>query len=203
MTVQLLERRLAKQADAPDDTVQSPMQTLKDEITHLNQLLHEFRSLSRRERYNFRPTALAAVAAEVLYIERPRYAMLGVEVEEAFPPDLHLVTADSEKLKQALLNLCNNAVEAMPQGGTLTLRAHNAEGQVVLEVVDTGLGIPDGLDIFEPFATTKSWGTGLGLVIVRQIISAHGGTVTYASERGKGTAFLLSLPLYPPPTANP
>jgi len=111
--------------------------------------------------------------------------------------------ADSEKLKQALLNLCNNAVEAMPQGGTLTLRAHNAEEQVVLEVVDTGLGIPDGVDIFEPFATTKTWGTGLGLVIVRQIVSAHGGTITYASERGKGTVFCLSLPLRTHPTANP
>jgi len=203
MTVQLLERRLAKHADTPDDTVKSPMQTLKDEITHLNQLLHEFRSLSRREKYNFRPTALAAVAGEVLYIERPRYATLGIEVEEAFPADLHLVMADSEKLKQALLNLCNNAVEAMPQGGTLTLRAHNAEEQVVLEVVDTGLGIPDGVDIFEPFATTKTWGTGLGLVIVRQIVSAHGGTITYASERGKGTVFCLSLPLRTHPTANP
>jgi len=203
MTVQLLERRLNKYADTPDDTVKSPMQTLKDEITHLNQLLHEFRSLSRREKYNFRPTALAAVAAEVLYIERPRYATLGIEVEEAFPADLHLVMADSVKLKQALLNLCNNAVEAMPQGGTLTLRAHNAEEQVVLEVVDTGLGIPDGVDIFEPFATTKTWGTGLGLVIVRQIVSAHGGTITYASERGKGTVFSLSLPLHTHPTANP
>ncbi|MEK6613960.1 MAG: ATP-binding protein, partial [Candidatus Binatota bacterium] len=94
-------------------------------------------------------------------------------------------------------------IEAMPQGGTLTLRAHNAEEQVVLEVVDTGLGIPDGVDIFEPFATTKTWGTGLGLVIVRQIVSAHGGNITYATERGKGTVFSLGLPLHTHPTANP
>ncbi|MBI2988650.1 MAG: PAS domain S-box protein [Deltaproteobacteria bacterium] len=202
MTVQLLERRLARRMDAIDDTVKSSMQTLKDEITHLNQLLYEFRSLSRREKYNFRPTALAAVAAEVLDMERPRYAALGIHVEEAFPADLPLVIADSEKLKQALLNLCKNAVEAMPQGGTLVLRARNSKEQVVLEVVDTGLGIPDGVDIFEPFATTKPWGTGLGLVIVRQIVAAHEGTITYASERGKGTVFSLSLPLgtFPPTT---
>jgi len=189
--------------DTIDDTVKSSMQTLKDEITHLNQLLYEFRSLSRREKYNFRPTALAAVAAEVLDMERPRYAALGIHVEEAFPADLPLVIADSEKLKQALLNLCKNAVEAMPQGGTLVLRARNSKEQVVLEVVDTGLGIPDGVDIFEPFATTKPWGTGLGLVIVRQIVAAHEGTITYASERGKGTVFSLSLPLGTFPPATP
>ncbi len=203
MTIQLLERRLAKQKDSLDDTVQSTMQTLKDEITRLNQLLYEFRSLSRREKYRFRPTALAVVAAEVLEMESSRYHVLDIRVEQRFPDDLPLVPADGEKLKQALLNLCKNAVEAMPQGGTLTLRARNPEGQVVLEVVDTGLGIPDEVDIFEPFATTKNWGTGLGLVIVRQIVTAHGGTITYTSERGRGTVFRLSLPLSPPHPVTP
>ncbi len=198
MTAQLLERRLARHADSLDDTVEPTLRTLMDEITRLNQLLLEFRSLSRREHYNFRPTAVAAVAAEVLETERARYEGLKIRVEQDFPADLPPVHADGEKLKQALLNLCKNAVEAMPQGGTLTLRGRNSGRHVILEVADTGLGIPADVDIFEPFATTKSWGTGLGLVIVRQILTAHGATVAYSSERGRGTVFSLALPLSPP-----
>ena len=198
MTAQLLERRLARHADSLDDTVEPTLRTLMDEITRLNQLLLEFRSLSRREHYNFRPTAVAAVAAEVLETEAARYPGLKIRVEQDFPAELPPVHADSEKLKQALLNLCKNAVEAMPQGGTLTLRGRNSGRDVILEVADTGLGIPADVDIFEPFATTKSWGTGLGLVIVRQILTAHGGSVAYTSERGRGTVFRLTLPVSPP-----
>jgi signal transduction histidine kinase len=108
------------------------------------------------------------------------------------------VPANAEKLKQVLLNLCKNAFEAMPDGGTLTLRGRRTDGRVSLEIEDTGAGIPKGIDIFELFTTTKSHGTGLGLAIVRQIIGAHGGTITYSSQPGKGTTFRLSLPLEPP-----
>ena len=83
----------------------------------------------------------------------------------------------------------------MPQGGTLTVRANQFASELIIEVADTGSGIAEGIDIWEPFKTTKSLGTGLGLVIVRQIIAAHGGTITYESEAGKGTTFRLSLPL--------
>ena len=103
--------------------------------------------------------------------------------------------ADRDKLKQVLLNLCKNAFEAMLEGGTLTVRLHNFGEYITLEVADTGIGIPAGVDIFEPFVTTKPEGTGLGLPIVRQIIVAHSGTLTYTSEPGKGTTFTVILPL--------
>jgi PAS domain S-box-containing protein len=202
LTIQLLERRLARYGDVLEESVSTTLRALAKEITRLNQLLVEFRSLSRREKYSFRPTALAAVVAEVLEIEASYYTALGVHVEQIFPQDLPSVMADGEKLQQAVLNLCKNAVEAMPNGGTITLRGRNFGEQVVLEVMDTGLGIPDEVDIFEPFATTKTWGSGLGLVIVRQIVAAHGGTIKYTSERGKGTAFRLTLPACSSPTAT-
>ncbi|HEV8712157.1 MAG TPA: ATP-binding protein [Candidatus Binatia bacterium] len=101
--------------------------------------------------------------------------------------------ADRDKLKQVLLNLCKNAFEAMPEGGTLTVRLHNTGKHITLKVADTGMGIPAGVDIFEPFVTTKLEGTGLGLPIVRQIVAAHGGTLTYTSEPGKGTTFTVTL----------
>ena len=105
---------------------------------------------------------------------------------------------DSGKFTQALVNLCKNAVEAMPRGGTLTVKGSNSGGQVTLEVSDTGVGIPEGVDIFEPFITTKPEGTGLGLPIARQIIAGHGGTLNYVSELEKGTTFIISLPVKSP-----
>lgn len=195
MTLQLLERRLAREAGQVDAGATSAVKRLKDEITRLSQLLEDFRSISRREKYSFQPTALATVAGEVFAAEMEYYSARRIQVEQDFPPDLSLVVADRDKLKQALLNLCKNAVEAMPQGGTLTVRASNTGEQVVLEIMDTGVGIPAEVDIFELFSTTKASGTGLGLMIVRQIVAAHGGTITYASEPGKGTTFRLTLPI--------
>jgi signal transduction histidine kinase len=133
-----------------------------------------------------------------LATEIAHYTAQGVSVEQDLPPDLPLVRADGDKLKQVLVNLCKNAVEAMPQGGELLVRAHHAGGQLTVEVADTGVGIPAGVNIFEPFVTTKSEGTGLGLSIVQQIVAAHGGTLTYTSEPGKGTTFTVALPLAPP-----
>lgn len=195
LTTQLLERHLSRQGDALDGPVKSTLRRLTDEISRLSTLLHEFSSLSRRERYKLRPTSLAAVTGEVVELERSRCAALGIRVEQDFPPDLPFVQADGDKLKQAILNLIKNASESMPHGGTLRLRAHKAGEEVNLEIVDNGVGIPNGVDVFEPFVTTKESGTGLGLVIVRQIISAHGGAVSYSSERGRGTAFRITFPL--------
>jgi signal transduction histidine kinase len=87
-------------------------------------------------------------------------------------------------------------VEAMPEGGCLTLKGYlSSADTLVLEVSDTGIGIPEGMDIFEIFRTTKPDGTGLGLPLVSQIVSAHRGTVDYFSEPGKGTTFKLTLPV--------
>jgi signal transduction histidine kinase len=107
-----------------------------------------------------------------------------------------LVPVDREKIKQVILNLCKNAIEAMPDGGTLRCKAYQTVDRVTIEVADTGTGIPEGLDVFQLFNTTKPEGTGLGLPIVEQIVSEHRGSVDYITEPGKGTAFMVSLPLY-------
>ncbi len=111
-------------------------------------------------------------------------------------PDL-LVLADAARLKQVFLNLCRNAVEAMPTGGVLTLRARREGSEAVVEVTDTGVGIAPsdvGL-VFEPFYTTKESGTGLGLAVCRRIVEAHGGRITIESQPGRGTTAKVRLPL--------
>ncbi len=102
--------------------------------------------------------------------------------------------ANNDEITQVLLNLCKNAAEAMPAGGTLTVRGFQFGTRVGLEVRDTGEGVPEGINIFEPFVTTKTGGTGLGLAIVQQIVAAHEGTITYTSTPGQGTTVTLTLP---------
>jgi len=196
MSMQLLERRLSKQGSF-DDAILSIVQRVKAEISRLDNLLQDFSYFSRREKYNFKPVSLATVAGEVFSLEAGSYSLQGIQVKQNFPSDLPLVLADRDRLKQAMLNLCKNAAEAMPEGGTLTVQAYKSKDELILEIIDTGNGIPEGLDIFAPFATTKSTGTGLGLMVVRQIVAAHGGAISYTSGKGKGTTFRITLPITP------
>jgi signal transduction histidine kinase len=99
--------------------------------------------------------------------------------------------------RRALLNLVHNAMDAMPQGGTLTLRGRRNATTIQLDVSDTGSGISPAqhAQIFEPLYTTKPGGTGLGLFIVQEIVAAHDGQVTMQSTVGHGTTFTITLPL--------
>jgi signal transduction histidine kinase len=115
------------------------------------------------------------------------------EFEKSLPP----VQADADQLWQAILNLIRNALEAMPDGGNLTVRTASTVDEVVLQLTDTGKGMSDEerVQIFRPFFTTKPIGTGLGLTLTQQIIAEHGGRIECASVAGQGTTFSLSLPL--------
>jgi signal transduction histidine kinase len=110
---------------------------------------------------------------------------------------LGVVAMHANTLRRALLNLVQNALDAMEPGGTLTVKGQTTATQVQLHVQDTGMGIPAAqrARIFEPLYTTKPDGTGLGLYIVHEIVAAHAGHVTVESEEGQGTTFTLTLPL--------
>ena len=197
LTIQLLEQRVAKRPTPVDSQITPSIKKIKDEIVRLNQLVQQFRTISRKETYEFRPTSLTELIEDVTGIERLVCTSLGIQIEHQMEPDLPALPLDSDKMKQALLNLYKNAVEAMPKGGKITVRASAFQDSVLLEISDTGVGIPPHIDVFEPFATTKKEGTGIGLVVVRQIVTAHGGRITYHSEQGKGTTFVLTLPRTP------
>jgi signal transduction histidine kinase len=107
------------------------------------------------------------------------------------------VALHAQTFRRAVLNLMQNAVDAMPHGGTLTLRGRRQGTAVQLDVQDTGCGIPPEQQarIFEPLHTTKPGGTGLGLYIVQEVVAAHGGQVTVQSAVGQGTTFTITLPV--------
>jgi signal transduction histidine kinase len=192
-SLQLLDMKVQEE-NSPDPELKFLLGSATHEIKRLGSLLQDFRSFVRPQKYYFEAIDLARLIDEAINTERLLYDSMGIKLKFQFPDDLSPVRVDEEKIKQAILSICKNAVEAMPSGGVLAFRGYECEGRVFLEIADTGAGIPQGLEIFEPFLTTKPLSSGLGLPMVSQIISAHEGTIDYASEAGRGTTFKISLP---------
>jgi signal transduction histidine kinase len=192
LNLTLLERRLSKSGATQDEAVSNLLSTVNSDLERLGRLLAEVRGYSRHIRLELRRTRLPHLVEDVL-----RLQMLGgsIHVERSFGAKLPEIVADADKLKQVFLNLFKNAVEAMPEGGILTIRGEPRERDVFVQVIDTGPGIAAGVDPFQPFSTTKREGTGLGLAIVKEIVAAHGGTLDFVSHAGQGTTFNLTLPV--------
>lgn len=189
-----------------DPTRAEMTQTIAQEASRLERLVNDLLTYARPRPPVRQPTNLPGVLGEVLQLVRPVAVAAGVvcrlDIPEAAPP----VAADPEQLKQLFGNLALNAVQAMPNGGKLTLALRSADGRgtrrraVEVAVEDTGSGIPEAdlPRIFEPFYTTRSKGTGLGLAICRQIVEAHGGAVRVGRTGPEGTTILVTLPLEGP-----
>ena len=189
MHVQLLQRHA--QRNQADDKTMRHLSVLTEEIRRLEGLLREFRAFQTASVGALVPLDIESVLDRALRFSLPED---GIEVRRDLTQPLPFVLGDPNKLQQVLINLIKNAVEAMPEGGALSVAIHPADGDlIVIEISDTGCGIPEGVDVFEPFRTTKTNGSGLGLPLVNQIVAAHGGTVTYRSAPERGTTFVLSL----------
>jgi signal transduction histidine kinase len=145
--------------------------------------------------------ALGPVLKRVADVARPKLDASGISLKLAVANELPPIWADSEELELAILNLVTNSLDAMPEGGVLTIRAVPSDVGVRIEVSDTGIGIPKELlpRIFDPWVTTKTagHGTGLGLSITHDVIARHGGTIAAASDPGRQTLFTIELPSAP------
>ena len=130
----------------------------------------------------------------VMPLAVPEFYNGAFKIVEELDPKLPPVRGDRDKLKQVFLNIAKNAFEAMPDGGTLTVRTYSRDKTIGIEITDTGTGVPDGLNVFDLFRSTKAHGTGLGLAIARQIVLVHGGAIDYSSRVGAGTTFRVTLP---------
>lgn len=198
LMVQLIERRVTKSGIRKDERFGGYVRTLRHEMQGLARLLQEFRAFSQPFHLVLQPMNVAALLGELLTAETPQYIKQGIGVEREFPPDLPRVRVDADALTQVFQQLCQNAVDAMPDGGTLSVRLSNSDSQVSIEIADTGIGIPEDVPIFMPWVTTKAHGTGLGLPLVQHLVTAHAGQIHYTSTPSQGTTFALSFPLTPP-----
>lgn len=196
-TAEVLERHVNANPSSYGTSVREISAGLKNEIDRLRCLLEEIRAYSspNLQRLELEPTSLASLAAEVVSREQKNYLAQAIHIEQDFAADLPMIEVDRKKLIQVLLNLFKNAAEAMPQGGTLSLRGYRSDSQIFLEVADTGVEISSEMNVFKPLTTSKSNGLGIGLAVVEQIVSAHQGSIDYTSELGIGTVFRVSLPL--------
>ncbi len=188
---------------ASDATQTEMTQTIATEATRLERLVNDLLTYARPRPPELQPTDLSATLHEVMALAQPPADAAGVKVRAEAGDALPRVMADPEQMKQLFGNLVLNALQAMPNGGTLRIRVKggvpvsgDSAKSIGITVEDTGSGIPEGdlPHIFEPFYTTRTKGTGLGLAICRQIVEAHGGTIRVSRTGPEGTAIEVTLP---------
>ena len=179
------------------EKVEQYLAVAKGEINRLDYIITEFLQAIRPNQLQLRTVSLNEVVRETLELLRPEIDNRGITIKENLAATLPPVPIDPAQIKQVLVNLSKNAMQAMTRGGILTLCTEAREDGVCLSVSDTGGGIPQEMlnRIFEPLYTTKKKGSGLGLMIVQRIVRDHGGRIQLESNVGQGTTFRIWLPL--------
>jgi signal transduction histidine kinase len=181
---------------ARDRRVFQRVERLRHEVARLLGILENFLRFARVQELKLEPTDLNALIDELRDFSEPQAATKGILIRTSFAGDLPSIWLDRDLFKQALLNLVLNAQHAMPSGGELILTTRLEGPWVVLDVIDTGIGMAEEVraKIFEAFFSTRAGGSGLGLPTARKIIEAHGGSITVQTEPGKGSQFTIRLP---------
>jgi PAS domain S-box-containing protein len=187
-----------------DDVRRRPLEVVQQEAKRMGNLVAGLLQFSRRSQDESSSVEVRDELQKALELVHHLTHKRRIKIVQEIQPGLPSVFADRQKLRQLFLNLLTNAIDAMPSGGTLTLRAalsrlENDQSAVQIEIADTGAGIPPEhlQKVLEPFFTTKAegHGTGLGLAICRRVVQEHNGTMQFFSEMGKGTTVRIVLPL--------
>jgi len=197
MTIHLELLRAKLDGGSPAADVRVHADIIGHEIKRLDSVVSGFLKFARPEDMRIERVSLSALAADVAHSVRPEADSCRVTVETVCPDTSLAVDADPSMLRQALLNLAVNAVQAMPHGGTLRFASEAArDGRVLIRVRDTGTGIPaDQLArVFDLYFTTKAGGSGIGLSMVFRTVQLHDGDIEVESTPGAGTTFTISLP---------
>ena len=199
LTVENLVRARQQTPEQFEEVFRESSRTLLAEIANLKGIIGRFSEFSKMpqpklQRVQVNEVIRGALQLFQAQLEAPGRAKISCEVQ--LDPHLGAISADAELLHRAISNLVLNAMDAMPRGGTLTLRTRDDGREVVMEVADTGAGLtPEECErIFTPYYTSKEHGTGLGLAIVQSVVSDHGGRIHVRSSPGRGTTFVIELP---------
>lgn len=189
---------IQKEPDLPEAAAKDVERIVKASL-RAREVIHKLLVFSRQKTPVKARVNLNRIVEEALYFLESRCAAAGIALSPALAPDLPEINADASQLHQVLVNLVVNSMQAMPEGGTLTIETRAGAEYVSLSVQDTGMGISDKIKgkIFTPFFTTKDvdQGTGLGLAVVHGIVASHGGSIRVESAPGKGARFEIRLPV--------
>jgi signal transduction histidine kinase len=179
-----------------DEKSQEKVVIILEEAGRLDQILKSILNFARPTQGKSGQAEVAALASQTMDLMRLCCVKQSVEIRVEVAQGLPMAKGDPELIKQCLINLIKNSLEAMPDGGVLTLRCQMLGDQIALEIEDTGRGIPDVNQdqVFNPFYSTKDKGSGLGLAMTKKILDELGGGVELASQEGKGTLVRLLLP---------
>jgi signal transduction histidine kinase len=199
LQLSILDRRIGRCEPALGREMAELSAVIREEVKRLDGLVGDFLLFSRADRVQYQSADLEQIIDEVVRLLRPEAGAARVTIRRQHDgAPIPLARMDGEKMKQVVINLLRNAVEAMAEGGVVTVESGFVDGRARLVVRDTGPGLPSGVDVFQLFVTTKPRGTGLGLSIVQQIVLQHGGEIVAAgSEPGAGACFTVTLPLQP------
>ena len=186
-----------KKMDSPEVAVRY-LDRIVDSCLHAREVIRKMMLFSSPEPLVRHQTDVNRLVQEGVSFIQPRFSGSGIRFETMLDPDIPSIFADKSQITQVLINLMMNAIQAMPDGGVLSVRTEARENSARLIVQDTGIGMGERVleQIFLPFFTTKDvdQGTGLGLPVVHGIVTAHGGTIQVISREGEGSAFILDFP---------
>ena len=198
ITIENLQRSRAASPEQFDEVFRESTTTLLAELDNLKTIVGRFSDFAKMPAPHLESVDVNQVAREVVKLFEAQMQAPGrppVRTTLLLADDVSAIPADPEQIRRALRNLVLNALDAMPQGGELTIRTARLDGKISLEVCDTGQGLtPEECErLFTPYYTTKQHGTGLGLAIVQSVVSDHKGTITVQGEPGKGSTFRIEL----------
>lgn len=199
LTVENLVRARMLSPEEFDEVFRESSATLLAEISNLKAIIGRFSEFAKMPQPQLQPVRINDVLQAVArlfqaQLQTPERAAIVCKLE--LDEGIQAIAADQELIHRAMSNLVLNAMDAMPNGGTLTLRSRGSEGKVIIAIADTGSGMTreECERILTPYYTSKQHGTGLGLAIVQSIVSDHGGRISVQSEPGQGTTFVIELP---------
>jgi two-component system, sporulation sensor kinase E len=194
--LQLMERKVRKLKGEGRHELQESIDVARAEIGRLDSIVTQFLRAIRPSKPQLHPENVNAIVDEAVRFFAPEIQDRDVVVEQELRSDLPLLQLDRDQIKQALYNVIKNSLEAMKRRGILRIRTDMDDAHVLISFIDTGGGMsPENLSrVFEPYFTTKSSGTGLGLLIVRRIVREHGGELSIESSQGKGITLTIRLP---------
>jgi signal transduction histidine kinase len=195
--LQLIRKKIARKDCIEAKDIEQHLGVINEEVDRLNRIVVDFLFAVKPMDTVLEDGDVNHVIEELLQFVHPELDQAGVMIDSQLSPLLPLLRIDARYIKQALLNLIKNAVAAMPGGGTLRIESSRSGDEVLVRISDTGTGIPDEImdKIFEPYFTTKAFGTGLGLTIVFKIVKEHFGDISVTSRVDEGTTVTLALPV--------